>query len=171
VLIAQLSDPHLCAPGTLYQGLIDSNAMFEAAIRRLATLDPAPDLVLLTGDVTEHATIEEYRLARQLLAGIRQPLLAIPGNHDEREAFRAAFGDLGYLPATGPLHFVASAHGPVRVVGLDISAPGTTTASSTRRRRLGWSRRWRVSRSGRRSSCCTSRRSKPASASSIPIAA
>ena len=124
MLIAQLSDPHLCAPGTLYQGLVDSNAMFEAAIDRLATLDPAPDLVLLTGDVTEHAAPEEYRLARRLLAAIRQPVLAIPGNHDEREAFRAAFADRGYLPATGPLHFAAGGHGPVRVIGLDISVPG-----------------------------------------------
>lgn len=124
MLIAQLSDPHLCAPGTFYQGLVDSNAMFEAAIRRLAALDPAPDLVLLSGDVTEHAAPEEYRLARHLLAGIRQPVLAIPGNHDEREAFRAAFGDLGYLPVDGPLHFVAGGHGPVRVIGLDISVPG-----------------------------------------------
>jgi 3',5'-cyclic AMP phosphodiesterase CpdA len=124
VLIAQLSDPHVCAPGTLYQGLVDSNAMFVAAVERLATLDPTPDLVLLTGDVTEHAAADEYRLARQVLAGLRQPVLAIPGNHDEREAFRAAFGDLGYLPATGPLHFVAGGHGPVRVIGLDISVPG-----------------------------------------------
>ncbi|HEV2513988.1 MAG TPA: phosphodiesterase [Devosia sp.] len=124
MLIAQLSDPHLCAPGTLYQGLVDSNAMFEAAIRRLGALVPAPDLVLLTGDLTEHAAPAEYRLARQLLAGIRQPVLAIPGNHDEREAFRAAFGDLGYLPASGPLHFAAGSIGPVRVIGLDISVPG-----------------------------------------------
>lgn len=124
MLIAQLSDPHVCAPGTLYQGLVDSNAMFAAAIRRLATLDPAPDLVLLTGDVTEHAAVEEYQLARQLMAEIRQPILAIPGNHDEREAFRAAFADMGYLPATGPLHFAAGDHGPVRVIGLDISVPG-----------------------------------------------
>jgi len=124
VLIAQLSDPHICAPGTLYQGLVDSNAMFEAAIRRLAALDPAPDLVLLTGDVTEHAAAGEYQLARRLLAAIRQPVLAIPGNHDERQAFRAAFADAGYLPAAGPLHFAAGNHGPVRIIGLDISVPG-----------------------------------------------
>lgn len=124
MLIAQLSDPHLCAPGTLYQGLVDSNAMFVAAVQRLATLDPAPDLVLLSGDVTEHATADEYGLARELIAGIRQPVLAIPGNHDEREAFRAAFADRGYLPANGPLHFATGSHGAVRVIGLDISVPG-----------------------------------------------
>lgn len=124
MLIAQLSDPHVCALGTLYQGLVDSNAMFEAAIRRLASLDPAPDLVLLTGDVTEHGTAEEYELARRLMAKIAPPVLAIPGNHDEREAFRAAFADHPSLPPTGPLHFRAAGHGPVQVIGLDISVPG-----------------------------------------------
>lgn len=124
MLIAQLSDPHVCAPGTLYQGLVDSNAMFEAAISRLAALDPAPDLVLISGDVTEHATAEEYRHARRLMAAIAPPVLAIPGNHDEREAFRTAFADLGFLPPDGPLHYSSGAHGPVRVLGLDISVPG-----------------------------------------------
>lgn len=124
MLIAQLSDPHVCPPGTLYQGLVDSNAMFEAAIRRLAALDPAPDLVLLTGDVTEHASADEYSHARSLLATIAQPVLIIPGNHDERKAFRAAFADHAWLPKSGPLHFRATEHGPVQVIGLDISVPG-----------------------------------------------
>ena len=124
MLIAQLSDPHVCAPGTLYQGLVDSNGMFETAIRRVASLDPAPDLVLISGDVTEHATAEEYAHVRRQMAAIAPPALAIPGNHDEREAFRAAFADLGFLPPEGPLHFSSGIHGPVRVLGLDISVPG-----------------------------------------------
>lgn len=124
MLIAQLSDPHLCAPGTLYQGLVDSNAMFAAAIRRVAALDPQPDLVLITGDVTEHAAAEEYGLAQRFMAELSQPVLAVPGNHDEREAFRAAFAAAGYLPADGPLHFATGDHGPVRMIGLDISVPG-----------------------------------------------
>jgi 3',5'-cyclic-AMP phosphodiesterase len=124
VLIAHLSDPHVCAPGELYQGLVDSNGMFEAAVRRVTALDPAPDLVIMTGDITEHATEAEYAHALSLLAPIRQPILAIPGNHDEREAFRRAFAGHGFVPPVGPLHFVAGAFGPVRVIGLDISVPG-----------------------------------------------
>lgn len=123
MIIAQLSDPHVCAPGELYQGQVDSNAMFEAAIQRLNALEPAPDLVVITGDLTEHATAIEYEHVRALLAPVRQPILAIPGNHDEREAFRCAFVDLG-LPAAGPLHFSSVEHGPVRIIGLDISVPG-----------------------------------------------
>jgi 3',5'-cyclic AMP phosphodiesterase CpdA len=47
----------------------------------------------------------------------------MPGNHDEREAFRAAFADHAYLPTSGPLHFCAE-DWPVRLVALDSTAPG-----------------------------------------------
>lgn len=56
MLIAHLSDPHLRPHGQLYQGLVDSNAMFLAAIQHLAALTPQPDLVLLTGDVVDTGT-------------------------------------------------------------------------------------------------------------------
>ncbi len=51
MLIAHLSDPHLRPPGNLYHNIVDSNEMFLAAIRHLATLELQPDLVLLTGDI------------------------------------------------------------------------------------------------------------------------
>lgn len=124
MLIAQLSDPHLRPPGVLYQGLVDSNAMFEAALRHVAALSPAPDLVLLSGDVVDEGTAAEYAAARGMLAGLRQPLLVIPGNHDEREAFRASFADRGFCPESGPLHAIADQHGPVRVIALDVTVPG-----------------------------------------------
>jgi Icc protein len=123
MLIAQLSDPHLRPKGVLYQGVVDSNAMFEAAIAHLNTLSPQPDLVLITGDIVDEGAPEEYALARGLLAAIRQPLLVIPGNHDEREAFRHSFSDLSTIARSGPLHFVADNVGPVRIIGLDITVP------------------------------------------------
>lgn len=123
MLIAQLSDPHICPEGELYQGLVDSNAMFVAAVAQVAALHPAPDVVIITGDLIDDGSPASYAHAKKLLAGIRQPLLLIPGNHDEREAFRAAFAELGYLPETGPLHFVADQYGPVRIVAVDVTVP------------------------------------------------
>jgi 3',5'-cyclic AMP phosphodiesterase CpdA len=94
--------------------------MLAAAVTTIGRLESKPDVVIVSGDVTEHGTAEEYGEARRLLSGIGRPLLAIPGNHDEREAFRAAFGG----PVTGPLHFVRDDFGPVRIIGLDITVPG-----------------------------------------------
>ena len=124
MLIAQLSDPHLRAWGQLYQGLVDSNAMFLEALRHLNTLVPQPDLVILSGDVVDTATDPEYAVAAEMLAQIRQPLLVIPGNHDERAGFRACFAHHAHLPRSGPLHFAAGDHGPVRILGLDVTVPG-----------------------------------------------
>ena len=124
MLIAHLSDPHVRPQGQLYQGVVDSNAMFAAALAHLAALDPRPDLVLLTGDVVEEGTAEEYAVAAKMLADIGLPLLVIPGNHDEREAFRTCFKPHAHLPATGPLHFAVGDHGPVRIVALDVTVPG-----------------------------------------------
>lgn len=121
LLIAQISDPHLRPAGRLYKDLVDSNAMFEVAVTQVNAL--RPDLVLVTGDLVDDGTAAEYETARRLLSGIAAPWLAIPGNHDEREAFRAAFADRLPLPAAGPLHYVAEA-GPVRIVAFDVTVPG-----------------------------------------------
>lgn len=124
MLIAQISDPHVMPQGVLYQGLLDTNAMFAAAIRHLNKLPQRPDVVILSGDVVDGGTLAEYKLARETLAAIEQKLLVIPGNHDEREAFRSCFADLGYLSRSGPINFVAGDCGPVRIVGLDVTIPG-----------------------------------------------
>ena len=47
--IAQVSDTHIRPHGVLYQGTVDSNAMFATAVGQINALDPSPDLVLLTG--------------------------------------------------------------------------------------------------------------------------
>jgi 3',5'-cyclic AMP phosphodiesterase CpdA len=124
MLIAHLSDPHLRARGHLYQDLVDSNAMFLTAIRHLATLVPQPDLVLLTGDLVDEGTEAEYAVAAEMLARIPQPVLVIPGNHDEREGFRACLRHSPYLATSGPLHLTVGDQGAVRILGLDITVPG-----------------------------------------------
>ena len=124
MLIAQISDPHLRPRGALYQDLVDSNAMFAAAVDHLNRLSPQPDVVILSGDLVDFGSAEEYAFAREMLADIRPPLLMIPGNHDAREAMRAAFPDHTYFSRSGPLHFVADELGRVRIIGLDITVPG-----------------------------------------------
>jgi 3',5'-cyclic-AMP phosphodiesterase len=125
MLIAQLSDPRIRPAGELYQGVVDSNAMFVAAARHLNGLDPRPDVVLISGDIVDHGSAAEYANARALLAALAIPYLVIPGNHDDRAAFRAAFADQRYLPrGDGPCHYAVGEHGPVRIIALDVTIPG-----------------------------------------------
>jgi 3',5'-cyclic-AMP phosphodiesterase len=124
VLIAQVSDPHLRPHGVLYQGVVDSNGMFATAISQLNGLSPRPNLVIISGDVVDEGSPAEYDEARKLLTGLAIPFAVIPGNHDEREAFRTCFSDRTYLPKTGPVNFVLNDRGPLRIVGLDVTVPG-----------------------------------------------
>ncbi|TAJ85288.1 MAG: phosphodiesterase [Reyranella sp.] len=124
MLIAHLSDPHVRPDGELYQGVVDSNAQFAAAIAHVNALDPRPDLVLLSGDLVDHGQADEYAMLTRLLASLDVPVLAIPGNHDEREAFRRAFAGHSWLPAQGPIDYAVGDRGPVRVVAVDVTLPG-----------------------------------------------
>ncbi len=124
MLIAQLSDPHVRPRGRLYQDVVDSNAQFAAAISAVNKLDPRPDLVLLSGDLVDHGRDEEYEMLSELLAALEVPLLAIPGNHDDREAFRRAFAGRPWLPASGPIDYVVGDGGAVRIVAVDVTLPG-----------------------------------------------
>lgn len=124
MLIAHLSDPHVRPEGELYQGVVDSNAQFAAAIAHVNALDPRPALVLLSGDLVDHGHAGEYAMLARLLADLAIPVLAIPGNHDERNAFRTAFAGQSWLPASGPINYAVGTLGPVRIVTLDVTLRG-----------------------------------------------
>jgi 3',5'-cyclic-AMP phosphodiesterase len=53
MLIAQITDTHITAPGTLLMGIVDTASALAQAVAALNLLDPSPDLVVLTGDLVE----------------------------------------------------------------------------------------------------------------------
>src|SRR3712207_3763592 len=98
MLIAQVTDFHLLAAGRLAYGTIDTRALVDRAFDKLGRLDPRPDLVVVTGDVTDDGHPEAYAHAAALLRRLAVPALAIPGNHDARAPFRRFLHDLGARP-------------------------------------------------------------------------
>lgn len=123
MLIAQITDTHLKLPGKLAYKRVDTAQMLSACVSELLKLDPQPDLIVHTGDLTDFGLPEEYANLQAILAPLKAPILAVPGNHDERQAMRAAFAAEDYLPAHGFLQFAAE-RGPLRFVGLDTLVPG-----------------------------------------------
>jgi Icc protein len=123
MLIAQITDTHITRPGTLLMGVVDTAAALEGAVAALNRLDPAPDIVVFTGDLVESGVPEEYAHLRALLTPLRAPIFAIPGNHDAREPMREAFIGDGYLPRHGFLNYALEDY-PVRVLALDTLVPG-----------------------------------------------
>ncbi len=123
MLIAQITDLHIKLPGRLAYRKVDTAAMLRRCVDTLCALDPQPDLVLITGDLVDLGRPAEYAWLRELLAPLTQPLVVVPGNHDDRDAMRAAFADGGYLPENGFLQFSID-EPPLRLVGLDTVVPG-----------------------------------------------
>ena len=123
VLIAQITDTHIRAKGKLLHHMVPTARYLKRAIAQLEALGPRPDLVVATGDLVDRGKPKEYRRLRKLLARLSLPLLVLPGNHDDREAFRHAFADAPYLPRRGPLHYAVDV-GTVRIIALDTTRPG-----------------------------------------------
>jgi 3',5'-cyclic AMP phosphodiesterase CpdA len=122
VIIAQITDTHIRAPGRLAYREVDTAGYLQAAVALLADPPMPIDAVIHTGDLTDFATDEEYAHFRDLAASLRVPFYPVPGNHDERSAFRRAFPELE-LPLDGALCYVASV-GDLQLVMLDSSVPG-----------------------------------------------
>jgi 3',5'-cyclic AMP phosphodiesterase CpdA len=123
MILAQLSDPHICARGQRLFGRADTSAALEAAIRRLEAWPTPIDLVVVTGDLTEHGLPEEYAEFRRIMAGLSAPFVVLPGNHDRRDALHAALGDTEGLPATGPFYYCIERF-PLRLICLDSLVEG-----------------------------------------------
>jgi 3',5'-cyclic-AMP phosphodiesterase len=124
MLIAQLTDPHVTVEGVLSNGFVDTAGALRRAVAQLCALQPAPQAVLLTGDLVDSVEPAGYARLRALLAPLPMPVYAIPGNHDDRALLREAFAAEGYLPASGEfLHYTVEGF-PLRLVGLDTLQPG-----------------------------------------------
>ena len=105
MLVAQISDTHIKLPGQLAYGRVGTAAMLQRCVADVCGLDPQPDLIVMSGDLVDSGHPGEYAWLKTLIAPLRQPVIVVPGNHDERETMRAAFFGDGYFPAQGFLHF------------------------------------------------------------------
>lgn len=125
LLIVQISDLHIKAPGELVCGRVDTAAALERCIEQLNRFVPRPDLVVITGDLVDAADARSYDHLIRLLAKLELPCAAVPGNHDDRALMRAALTDGGYAQARGALNSVRSV-GDVDVVLIDSHVPGAS---------------------------------------------
>jgi 3',5'-cyclic-AMP phosphodiesterase len=119
-VLAQLSDPHIgFGPGDT-----GSAEALASAVDAVLRIDPAPDAVLVSGDLTNGSDARSYERVRELLAPLPMPVHVLPGNHDDREALRAWFTEDTLAGAHGdPFHYAVRC-GAVRLVVCDTTVPG-----------------------------------------------
>jgi 3',5'-cyclic AMP phosphodiesterase CpdA len=119
MIIAQIADTHL---GTAIAADPEFRARTEnlrACIADINGLDPPPDAVIHTGDMTQNGRRAEFAHARSLLAALAMPLYVTPGNRDGRHGLARAFAGDGYMtPDCAFVHYAVEDH-PVRLVAVD----------------------------------------------------
>ena len=103
------------------------DAAIVAALKEELRED-APDLVAVSGDLTQRARRREFEAAREFLRGLGAPILAVPGNHDiplfdvARRVFQPLARYHRYIHADDNPFYV---DGELAVLGLNTARRGT----------------------------------------------
>jgi 3',5'-cyclic-AMP phosphodiesterase len=122
--IAQLSDIHLRPDDTL-GGLAHPRRNLIRAVELVAGAERRPDVVLLSGDVTDGGDEASYADLRAIVdhafARTDAFVVYLPGNHDDRETFRRVL--LDQEGDASPINQVLW-HDGLRVIALDTTVPG-----------------------------------------------
>ena len=108
-LIAHISDLHIS------DSTFDEE-IFINAVTEINNLQP--DMVILTGDITEHGYYKEFQQATRYLEMFEAPLFAVPGNHDARNLGYQTFEEL-----IGEKSWKLTMDDNFTVIGLDSSIP------------------------------------------------
>ena len=107
--IAHISDLHISRADF-------DEEIFMQAISEINELNP--DMIILTGDITDTGYYHEFEQATRYLSLFESPLFAIPGNHDSRNLGYQTFEEL-----IGERSWKLTLGGDFTVIGLDSSSP------------------------------------------------
>jgi 3',5'-cyclic-AMP phosphodiesterase len=123
-VVAHISDAHLLADGKLQFGAIDTVAQLKQAFARLRRINPRPQALVFTGDLTdigEPKAYQELRVLTEALASeINAHIIWVMGNHDERSVYSRELFD---KESTGPQDRIYDIDG-LRIIALDSTVPG-----------------------------------------------
>ena len=120
MIIAQISDTHIALDTPDADRRLSD---FADTIADINALDPAPDVIIHTGDVVHNGRKDEYAAAATILAKARAPVYVMVGNKDDRANLRAVFSGCEYLSRRLGFVDYAIEDFPVRLVALDTLNP------------------------------------------------
>lgn len=116
MIIAQISDTHITLDAPDAERRMRD---FAETIADINALDPAPDVIVHTGDIVHNGKAEEYAQAVSILAEARAPVYVLAGNRDDRANLHAAFSAAGYLAADSGSIAYSIEDFPIRLIMLD----------------------------------------------------
>lgn len=96
--VVQITDIHLFADESQQLLGVPTTQSFEALLKPLFDLSPRPDLVLLTGDLSQDGSTASYERLQELLSPLGAPIYWLPGNHDCIEVMERSLTHPLFLP-------------------------------------------------------------------------
>lgn len=131
MIIAQISDTHIALDTPDADQRIRD---FASTIADINALEPAPDVIVHTGDIVHNGRQDEYALAAATLAGAHAPVYVMVGNKDNRANLREAFSACGYLAPNSDFVDYAIDDYPVRLIALDTLSSASNKGDFCRER-------------------------------------
>lgn len=121
MIIAQMTDIHIgFDPDAKPEEL--NRIRFRAVLDRLANGPNRPDLLVLSGDITDHGDGESFARTAALLADVPFQVWPMVGNHDSRAGLISAFPQVRAAEG-GFVHYVLE-HDGLRIICLDTLEDG-----------------------------------------------
>ncbi len=117
VRVAQITDTHLGehAKSTLLD--METDRSLDYVLQSVEQCTPAPDIILVTGDIADNGSRAAYERLQSKLARFAQPQLWLNGNHDVIDRMRSV---IGFGPELGRRALV----GAWQIIMLDTTMPG-----------------------------------------------
>jgi len=124
MLIAQISDTHIAAAGLKTYGIAPMAENLTRCVDSINKLTMPPDLVLLSGDISNDFAHDEATHAAEILNRLNCPYYLVPGNHDDRDVLWEVFGG-NACPSRpdGFINYVIEG-AAVRIIALDSLSVG-----------------------------------------------
>jgi Icc protein len=84
--VVQITDTHLFADEAQEMFGLRTNLSLQAVLNAVQQLQTQPDLLLLTGDLSQDETTASYKYLQTRVQRLNIPTYWLPGNHDQDEA-------------------------------------------------------------------------------------
>lgn len=135
--VAQLTDPHIVSAGSTYFG-VDTAKYLGAALAAVHALELLPSYIVVTGDLVNFGTADQYARFAELMRASPLPYFVVPGNHDDRDRLRETLPPESFGGSRDERVRYAIDEFPIRLVGLDLNSKRPWPGAVADRASLAW---------------------------------
>lgn len=136
-LVLQLTDTHILPPGQVLYKKVDTALHLRETVKQINRMRPMPDVLIITGDLTEHGDEEEYRHFLELIEPLQMPVYVVPGNHDDPQTMVDTFAGTSCFPVSDDTCQYTIEDFPFRILALNSRCDGSELPDFTGKR-LSW---------------------------------